>query len=295
MAHSRTPRLRRRPSAQTPLRIWLTAGLTAAISMIASPSAQAAVACGPAEGFSRSSGGALHRLTDASPLVTENSMAEAGQVGRGWGSFAWSGSGGDGVVYALTTDGRLLWYRWIGSGWAPRSSSVIGVGFTPGTRLTNIAVGANGWIYTVRSDARLVAYQHLGRLTGTASWGNGGGVTLGRGWTADEIIAPQGDGVVYRQWNGNLLWYRHSDPTAGPVVWNNAGRGIKVGAGWRFYDLLPLGAGVLLATSAPSGQVTVWQHADPVSGGPGWLVTGRKKFVARAESFGVSFAPDTCR
>jgi hypothetical protein len=93
----------------------------------------------------------------------------------------------------------------------------------------------------------------------------------------------------------NLYWYRHSDPTVGPVVWNNRGQGVKIGSGWRFYDLLPLGAGVLLATSAPYGEVTVWQHADPISGGRGWAVTGRKKFLAKPESFGVSFAPNTCK
>ena len=52
---------------------------------------------------------------------------------------------------------------------------------------------------------------------------------------------------------------------------------------------------MLLATSAPYGEVTVWQHSDPVSGGQGWAVAGRKKFLAEPESFGVSFAPNTCK
>jgi hypothetical protein len=94
--------------------------------------------------------------------------------------------------------------------------------------------------------------------------------------------------------NGNLFWYRHSDPSVGRVTWHNGGRGVRIGVGWRFYDLLPLGAGVLLATSAPTGQVSVFQHADPLNGGPGWTVVGRQKYLARADSFGVSFAANTC-
>lgn len=276
-------------------RVFLAAGLAAAITLTG-PGAAEAASCGTAEGFTRLSTGSLIRVQDAQVLGAPNSLNEVGPVGRGWGSFAWTGAGGDGVVYALTTAGRLHWYRFdqATQGWAAGSGAVVGVGFTPGTRVTNIAVGANGWIYTVRSDRRLVAYQHIGRLTGAATWANSGGFVIGSGWTANELIAPQGDGIIYRQLGGNLFWYRHSDPTAGPLTWNNGGRGVKIGAGWRFYDLLPLGGGVLLATSAPSGQVTVWQHADPVSGGQGWVVSGVRKYLARADSFGVIMAPNSC-
>lgn len=270
-------------------------GLAVAVTAAGSVEARAAT-CGNAVGFSRLSGGALYRLQDEQLLTTAGTFNEVGQAGVGWGGFAWTGAGGDGVVYALTTAGKLLWYRYdtATQAWAAKSGSVIGVGFVPGTSVINIAVGANGWIYTVRPGGKLVIYQHVGWHTGAASWANSGGYVVGSGWTASELIAPQGDGVVYRQLSGNLLWYRHSDPSAGAVTWNNAGRGVKIGTGWRFYDLLPLGAGVLMATAAPSGQVTVWQHSDPVSGGQGWTVSGLKKYLARADSFGVIVAPNTC-
>jgi hypothetical protein len=256
----------------------------------------AAVTCGTAEGFTRLSGGALYRLQDPQLLTTMNTLTEAGQVGRGWGSFAWTGAGGDGVVYALTTSGSLLWYRWDSAtaSWAAGSGSVIGAGFTPGSKVLNIALGANGWLYTVRSDGRLALYQHTGRLTGAPTWANGGGYVVGSGWTGNELIAPQGDGTLYRQVGGNLYWFHHSDPTAGPVTWANGGGAVKIGSGWRFYDLLALGGGVLLGTSAPSGQVSLYQHADPVGGGQGWLQAGLKKYLARADSFGVTLPASTC-
>jgi hypothetical protein len=295
MIRSRTTRRRTLPSGRAVLRAVVATGLAAAIAVTGPASAQAA-SCNTAEGFTRLSGGALFRLQDGSVLTGANTLTETAQIGRGWGSFAWTGAGGDGVVYALTTAGKLVWYRWDSSanGWAAKSGTVVGVGFTPGTRVTNIAIGADGWIYTVRSDKRLVAYRHLGRLTGAASWGNSGGYVLGSGWTANELIAPQGDGVIYRQLGGNLFWYKHSDPSAGPITWNNGGKGVKIGSGWRFYDLVPLGGGVLLATSAPSGQVSVWQHSDPSGGGQGWTVSGLKKYLARSDSYGVVVAPNTC-
>ncbi|MDQ1287802.1 MAG: hypothetical protein QG622_1367 [Actinomycetota bacterium] len=254
------------------------------------------VTCRPAVGFSRLSGGPLYRLQDDQPLTGASTFGEVGQIGSGWGGFAWTGAGGDGVVYALTTAGKLLWYRYDTStrSWMAKGGSVVGIGFTPTTKVVNVAVGAGGWIYIVRPDGKLVIYQHLGRLTGAATWASSAGHLVGSGWTADELIAPQGDGVIYRQIGGSLFWYRHSDPSAGPVTWNNGGRGTKVGTGWRFYDLLPLGGGVLMATAAPSGQVTLWRHGDPVSGGQGWPVINLKKYLARADSFGVIVGPDTC-
>lgn len=290
-----------RPSRRpAPLARRLTGGLAALCSAaavsIAVPASAQAVTCAPAEGFSRLSGGALYRVQDPTLLTAPNSLVESGQIGRGWGSFAWTGAGGDGVLYALTTAGKLLWYRFDAKSgsWVAGSGSVIGTGFTPGSRVINIAAGANGWIYTVQSGGRLVVYQHTGRLTGAATWVNGGGYAIGSGWSAAELIAPQGDGVLYRQLGGTLYWYRHTDPSAGPVTWTNGGRGTKIGSGWRFYDLLAAGGGVLLATAAPSGQVTLFQHADPASGGQGWVISGLKKYLARSDSFGVSVAPDTC-
>jgi len=276
----------------------LAAAVLAVSVLTAVPStAQAAATCGTAEGFTRLQGGALYRLSDPQLLTTANSLEETGVVGTGWGSFSWTGAGGDGVLYALTTAGALLWYRYdtTAGRWMPGSGKTVGSGFVPGTLVVNIAVGANGWLYIVRSDGKLVLYQHTGRLTGAATWANGGGSVIGSGFTGSEILAPQGDGTVYRQIGGKLYWFRHSDPAAGPVTWSNGGRAVQIGVGWNFYDLLALGGGVLLATSAPSGQVTLYQHADPVGGTASWAIGGGlKKYLARSDSFGISVAPNTC-
>ena len=275
----------------------MAAVIAAGVAGLTPGAAQAAATCGTAEGFTRLSGGALYRLSDSTLLTTKNTLDETGQIGAGWGSFAWTGAGGDGVLYALTTAGKLLWYRLdtVTGHWMAGSGTVVGSGFTPGSKVVNIAVGANGWLYTVRSDGKFVVYQHTGRLTGAPTWVNGAGYVIGSGWTGSEILAPQGDGTLYRQYAGNLYWFHHTDPSQGPVTWTNAGRATRIGSGWKFYDLLALGGGVLLATSAPSGQVSLYQHADPAGGGSGWVISsGLSKYLARSDSYGVSVAPNTC-
>jgi hypothetical protein len=260
--------------------------------------AQAALSasCRTAEGFSRVNTGQLYRVTDTDPLGGAATMSEAGQIGSGFAgsTFAWIGSGGDGVLYALTWSGTLLWYRYdlANSRWLEAHGQVIGTGFTPRTRIINIAVGGDGWFYVVRSDGRLKLYQHLGRLDGSARWANPSGLLFGRGWTANEILAPNGDGTLYRQYQGYLYWYRHTDPADGPVTWT-AGR--RIGSGWRFYDLLPAGAGVLYATEGGSGAVKVYQHGDPVGGTAVWAqARGVAKMTARPDSFGITIDPLAC-
>jgi YD repeat-containing protein len=155
-----------------------------------SSTAQAVVSCDLAEGFSRMSDGNLFRLQDPTLLSAANSMTQSGQVGKGWGTFAWTGAGGDGVIYALTMTGQLLWYRWDAAG-APgcrRAARSSRVHF--GSRVNNIAVGADGWIYTRPDLINGLLVPASGRRG--ACLGNSGG-SFG---SADaETIAP-GDGVI---------------------------------------------------------------------------------------------------
>ncbi len=249
--------------------------------------------CNAVQSFSRLETGPLYRFTDATPLQT-TTMVNAGQAGSGWGGFAWIGSGGDGVLYALTTTGDLRWYRYNvgGTTWYTGSGKIIGSGFTPITKVINVAVGANGDLYFVRTTGALVIYRHTGRLTGAATWANSGGYTIGSGWTGSEIIVPNGGGVVYRQVNGNLIWYKHSDPALGAVTWSKAS---TIGTGWRFYDLLSAGGGVLYATQGQTGQVLLYQHADPSGGTAVWnTARGVPKMVADARSFGITVDPNAC-
>ncbi len=268
------------------------------MSRTVSAQAIASVTCDQAEAFSRTAGGALYRLVDSNPAgAAADTMKEQGQVGSGWsgGAFAWMASGGDGVLYGLLWNGDLRWYRYnSGSkGWMNGSGTKIGSGFTPRSKIINIALSGDGSFYVVRANRQLAIYRHTGRLSGTATWANGAGWTIGSGWTANEILSPNGDGTIYRQYAGRLYWYRHTDPASGRVTWS--GRK-TIGSGWRFYDVLSAGGGVLYATQGSSGDVLVYRHGDPVGGSNAWAASrGVHKGVVRPDSYGIALDPAACR
>jgi len=252
--------------------------------------------CRIAGGFTRTGDGGLYRLQDGDVLGGPGTVTDLGQVGSGWtgSGFAWIGAGGDGVLYALTWSGALLWYRYDAQAqsWASGSGRTIGAGFVPRTKIANIALGGDGSFYVVRANGQLVIYRHTGRLTGAAGWANPAGWVIGSGWTGDEIIAPNGDGTVYRQYRGQLLWYRHTDPALGSVSWTGPQ---VIGTGWRFYDLLPAGGGVLYGTQGGTGAVYAYRHTDPSGGANQWAASeGTQKYTARPDSFGITIDPMAC-
>jgi hypothetical protein len=247
-------------------------------------------------GFSRTGAGALYALQDDAVLTGNGSLKEVGQAGRGWtgSAFAWTGTGGDGVVYALTWSGVLKWFRYdvTRKAWLSGSGRTIGSGLVPRTKIANISLGGDGDLYVVRTNGQLALYRHTGRLAGTASWATRGGSVIGTGWTGREIIVPNGDGTIYVQQGGKLYWMRHSDPASGPVTWSDKR---LVGSGWRFYDLLPAGAGVIYATQGGTGDVVVYRHGDPLGGANVWASsTGLPKYTARPDSFGIVIDPLAC-
>ncbi len=262
--------------------------------------------CGTVTAFRRAAPSyGLYEMADTAPLSSaKDTMTDARQVGRNWRdrTFRWVASGGDGVVYALTWTGDLKWYRYDSdrSRWVAGSGNTIGTGFTR-SRVTTMALGPGGDLYVVRSDRKLVLYRHTGRLSGSPSWARPAGWVIGSGWTRDEIIAPNGDGTLYRQHGGSLYWYRHTDPASGPVTWS-ARR--TVGAGWTFYDVRSAGAGVLYAATELVGyagtgmlsEVRVYRHTDPLGGGPSWgSATGVRKFTGGWNTYGsIAVDPTSC-
>ncbi len=263
------------------------------------------VTCGTVTAFRRTTPSyGLYELADIAPLSsTTDTMTETRQVGRGWRdrTFRWVASGGDGVVYALTWTGDLKWYRYDDrSGWVSGSGRTVGTGFTR-RRVITMGLGAGGDFYVVRTDRKLVLYRHTGRLSGSPSWAKPSGWVIGSGWTNDEIIAPSGDGTLYRQHDGKLSWYRHTDPASGPVTWSGPR---TIGTGWTFYDVRSAGAGVLYAATELSGyffqgmlnEVRVYRHTDPLGGGVSWgSATGVRKFTERWNTYGsIAIDPTSC-
>ena len=192
---------------------------------------------------------------------------EAEAIGTGWseGSFDQFFDGGSGVIYAIRTDGALLWYRYSdpfgGHGsFVSGSGAQIGHGWSGFTRVVG---GGDGVMYALTSSGDLLWYRHTDPIGGTAKWATGSGGKVGSGWGGFANIVAGGHGILYAtKSNGDLLWYRHADPTGGSWSWA-PGSGSKIGSGFTF-DLRSAGQGVLYGW-APSG-LTWYRHTDPMGG-----------------------------
>ena len=89
------------------------------------------------------------------------SWANAGKavnVGQGWANPIKVFSGGDGIIYAITSDGKLGWYRHDGrytgtSLWAKNIFTQIGTGWHT---FTHVFSAGNGIIYAITTDNRML-------------------------------------------------------------------------------------------------------------------------------------------
>ena len=126
------------------------------------------------------------------------------QIGYGWDMFTTVFSGGDGIIYGITGDGALLWYRdELGDGtngadaergWAPDSGSQIGYGWD---MFTTVFSGGDGIIYAITPDSDLLWYRDdLGDgsngASGERGWAPGSGSAIGLGWSIEPRVLISG-------------------------------------------------------------------------------------------------------
>jgi hypothetical protein len=123
----------------------------------------------------------------------------------GWNRFAHVFDGGDGIVYAITTDGDLLWYRDDGGALDVAKGKVIGHGGW--NDFMNVFSGGEGILYAVTQDGDLLWYKDHHR-DGTGDVSNGQVIGHG-GWNAFTRVFSGGEGILYAvTQDGDLFWYR---------------------------------------------------------------------------------------
>jgi hypothetical protein len=179
--------------------------------------------------------GQLRRWAYSAPFTGTGTWTQA-LISPTW-TAARTFSGGDGVIFAITGSGNLLWYKDLnfngtgGANWDPHSGSQIGAGWS---QFPTVIGGGDGVIYAVTSDGRLIWYRYTG-TAGEVSWANNAnGRQIGTGWNAFTHIVASGNGVLYGVTSaGYLLWYRDLDPLGGAATWANNGAGKTLGTGWR--------------------------------------------------------------
>jgi hypothetical protein len=151
-----------------------------------------------------------------------------------------------GVIYAVTLNDDLMWYRHDGRGdgslrWAAAEGRKIGQGWEFKQLFANA-----GYLYGIKPTGELMWYHHLGREDGTFRWEEG--KQVGTGWASFAQVFSGGDGIIYAiepvvgaqlspiygqkakpASGGRLLWYRHVGQKDGSFRWE----GPKVvGTGW---------------------------------------------------------------
>jgi hypothetical protein len=161
------------------------------------------------------------------------------QIGSGWNNFVHAFSGGDGIIYAISADGKMYWFRHSGwltgsSNWAPNSGVQISKGWQGAVKVFS---GGDGIIYSIMSSGLLRWHRHNGRLSGSDDWANGGAhLPVGYNWQNFRQVFTGGDGIIYAiKANGQVLWNRHIGWLTGVDAWapepvtNDAGRVITKG------------------------------------------------------------------
>ena len=174
-------------------------------------------------------------------------------VGANKQPIVWNGvkemfSAGEGVIYAIKNDEKLLWRKhkdwkggngdwsnwqgdpqYVGSGWQDFKHV-----FSPGY----------GVIYAVTHQGAVKWYKHNGYRDGTPNWI--GPIDVNNGWTNYIRMFSPGKGIIYGVTpNGDLVWYRHhtwaqqAPGGVGRCDWSGPR---TVGKGWTFpfvFGLLP--------------------------------------------------------
>ncbi|MGR2753387.1 N,N-dimethylformamidase beta subunit family domain-containing protein [Agromyces arachidis] len=159
---------------------------------------------------------------------------------------------GNGVIYAIQADGKLLWYRhaaWstAGTSWASGSGRQIGNGWAG---FVTVLGGSNGTLFALKPNGDLLWYRYVVSdwNTGSGYWAGGSGSRIGTGFTIFPRLFGGYDGVIWGvRGNGDLYYYRYlkTDGTAGSGAWTG---GKKVGNGWNVMtDLVADASGVIYA------------------------------------------------
>jgi len=168
-------------------------------------------------------------------------------VGTGFDDVRIAVPAGSGVIYTISQDGKLRWYRHRGyltggglETWDPQDTGhkVVGTGFDE----VRIAfAGGLGVLYTISTDGQLRWYRHVGYLTGGGieTWEpqDTGHKVVGTGFDRVRLAFPGGHGVIYTvSDDGVLRWYRHLGYRTGGSreTWEPQDTGHRVvGHGWQ--------------------------------------------------------------
>jgi hypothetical protein len=177
------------------------------------------------------------------------------KVGTGWNSFKDVIPAGGNRFFALTQDGKLIWYRHDGFNdgsfvW-PKPVEV-GNGWT----FSRIFSGGQGIVYAIKNDGTLLWYRNNDSANGSRDWQEP--KVVGSAWNQFKDVFSTGQGAIYAvRRDGRLSLYQHDGYLTGEAKWQ---RDRVVGTGWiSFQQIIPSSEGVILGI-LPDGKLVWYKH-----------------------------------
>lgn len=219
----------------------------------------------------------------------------AKNVGYEWAGntkiFKGDPRGKDGVVYTVSKEGYLSWYKH--NGYASGSTDWIngknvGIGFDG----QQVFAAGGGVIYMIDNAGNLYWYKHLGYANGDKTWlNNGKGIKISNAtnnnWRNAQFVFSGSDGVIYSiDNNGNLYWNKHLGFADGTIRWSGQ---TKIGSGWQnLRQVISSGDGIIYAVT--NDGTLLWQkHTGFSSGAATWANNGTAKKIGSGWNFNFVF------
>ncbi|MFC9262246.1 tachylectin-related carbohydrate-binding protein [Streptomyces hydrogenans] len=199
------------------------------------------------------------------------------------------------VIYGITPDGDLQWYRHVGweDGTNRWTTGEGGEYVSGGWNIyRTVFCGGGGVIYGITPGGDLQWYRHDGWTDGSNRWTAGaGGKNVGGGWNIYSTVLSAGGGVIYGITpGGDLHWYRHDGWTDGSNRWTAGAGGKNVGGGWSFYStVLSAGRGVIYGIT-PGGDLHWYRHDGWTDGSARWTGGAKWKVGSGWEEYRTVFS-----
>lgn len=183
----------------------------------------------------------------------------AQDVATGWGNYKEVFAGGGGVIYAITQNGALLWFRHGAAGLqGPREIADNWGNFK------QVFCAGEGIIYALTTDGQLLWYRHTGYANGAKTWLDYKVVAtdwgqfeqvFGAGLFTTGNPAIDGATIYAITPDGKLMWCKHQGFRDGSEKWSPRK---QVGGGWNGFQQV-----FALLSSTPSDQSRVYNPNAP--------------------------------
>lgn len=205
-----------------------------------------------------------------------------------------------GVLYAVTPDGRLWWYRDREADGTGDVANGQVVGEEGWNTFRHVFGGGDGIIYAVSLDGDLVWYRDHNR-DGSGQVTDGQVICRG-GWGSFKSVFAGGDGVIYVVTEGGDLAWTVDEARDGT---GNLAVPQVIGArGWGGFPVVFAGGGGIVYCITPAGDLLWHRDDDPTEARPlggGWngakaaFVSGHGMIYATTEAGELMWARDLNR